>query len=363
MVLVAELSRGVDEMVAMNSQGSSSAPPLAPRRRHFRAEGAAASAGQGGQPLPPRAEPWAPRPKLWRQGKPSKMTNSQMAAALCPAVERLSPRLVHRAHLRWREAQMHDWVTVKCPGFKARPKKNIPPERLNALQKAFELMDSDDSGQIDFAELKMSMQALGFRNEEIRNTIKVGDVDGNGMLDFNEFVQLVEAATSTKRRGSSAHAAAAGSAGDSFPFALVADAVRINRLVDKYAPEVRESQPPFPPDPDARLPYRPATPTSAAPNRPSTSGGLSGRTPRAPPQCEQPQSSHQLWLRRAASSRRAATSHGSRLPPMRPPSRDQSPGADEPPRDPRAIPSLDLLDRVKTAPPSPRQRIAPWTAR
>mmetsp|Transcript_36243 Transcript_36243/g.95547 ORF Transcript_36243/g.95547 Transcript_36243/m.95547 type:complete len:324 (-) Transcript_36243:597-1568(-) len=188
---------------------------------------------------PPRkTEPWERMPRAWRKGKPSQMTNAQIADCISPARDRLSPRDFHRAKERLQNAQINAWVATYRPGRAARPKKDLSEERLAGLQNAFDLMDADGSGAIDFAELAAAMRALGFSGDEIRNTIKQGDADGDGMLNFNEFVHLIEATTS--RRSSTD----VGAEGDSFPFALVADSIRISRLIDGYSPVNRDQRPP-----------------------------------------------------------------------------------------------------------------------
>ena len=46
-------------------------------------------------------------------------------------------------------------------------------------------------------------QALGFSADDIREAIKLGDNDGNGQLDFNEFVTLVTRASSVSHSSAS----------------------------------------------------------------------------------------------------------------------------------------------------------------
>ena len=121
------------------------------------------------------------------------MSNSDMASCLRPACERLTPRALQLAQRKWADAQIHSWITTHCSALAARPRKSLNPERLEGLRMAFELMDADNSGQIDFKELATAMRALGFGVAEIRETIRSGDVDGDGQLDFME-VSLEHAA-------------------------------------------------------------------------------------------------------------------------------------------------------------------------
>ena len=60
------------------------------------------------------------------------------------------------------------------------------------LRETFDMYDADGSGDIDQSELKTLMAQLGFdlSDEELSNMVAEVDVDGNGEIDFDEFVQL-----------------------------------------------------------------------------------------------------------------------------------------------------------------------------
>ena len=60
------------------------------------------------------------------------------------------------------------------------------------LRETFDMYDADGSGDIDQSELKTLMAQLGFdlSDEELSNMVAEVDVDGNGEIDFEEFVQL-----------------------------------------------------------------------------------------------------------------------------------------------------------------------------
>jgi len=59
---------------------------------------------------------------------------------------------------------------------------------------------SECAGTIDAKELKVAMRALGFepKKEEIRKMIADIDKDGNGTIDFNEFLEMMTAKMSEK---------------------------------------------------------------------------------------------------------------------------------------------------------------------
>jgi len=64
---------------------------------------------------------------------------------------------------------------------------------MRQFKEAFELFDTDQSGTIDGSELKFCMQALGFDPSpyEIKEMLEKIDQDGNGTVEFEEFVDLL----------------------------------------------------------------------------------------------------------------------------------------------------------------------------
>merc|ERR1712028_143958 len=63
------------------------------------------------------------------------------------------------------------------------------------IKEAFDLFDTDGSGNIDSKELKVAMRALGFepKREEIKKLISEVDKDGSGVIDFPEFLDMMTA--------------------------------------------------------------------------------------------------------------------------------------------------------------------------
>jgi len=55
------------------------------------------------------------------------------------------------------------------------------------------LFDTDGSGSIDAKELKVAMRALGFepKKEEIKKMIADLDTEGNGVIEYNDFLDLM----------------------------------------------------------------------------------------------------------------------------------------------------------------------------
>merc|ERR1712031_150287 len=68
----------------------------------------------------------------------------------------------------------------------------LSDEQLDEIREAFSLFDSDASGMIDVRELKAAMRALGFevKNEELKMVTDI-DNDGNGTIEFSEFLQMM----------------------------------------------------------------------------------------------------------------------------------------------------------------------------
>merc|ERR1712205_146082 len=71
----------------------------------------------------------------------------------------------------------------------------LSEEQLDEIREAFSLFDSDASGMIDIRELKAAMRALGFevKNEELKKMVTDIDNDGNGTIEFVEFLQMMTA--------------------------------------------------------------------------------------------------------------------------------------------------------------------------
>ena len=67
-------------------------------------------------------------------------------------------------------------------------------KKMEDLRAAFEFFDRNGNGCIEPDELGIVMESLGYKasHSELRDMINEADVDGNRMIDFNEFVRLME---------------------------------------------------------------------------------------------------------------------------------------------------------------------------
>ena len=70
------------------------------------------------------------------------------------------------------------------------------PESMTALKEAFHIFDKNDDGYISKEELSQVMYNFGhvMSNEELDQMFGVVDKDGNGLIDFKEFLNLMNSA-------------------------------------------------------------------------------------------------------------------------------------------------------------------------
>ena len=81
--------------------------------------------------------------------------------------------------------------SLKKPPTTRRP--GLTDDEVEELRQAFDLFDTDGSGTIDPKELRAAMQSLGFetKNQTIYQMIQDIDKDGDGDIDFDEFLDLM----------------------------------------------------------------------------------------------------------------------------------------------------------------------------
>merc|ERR1711985_143676 len=78
-------------------------------------------------------------------------------------------------------------------GRAMKKKGALTEDQLDEIREAFGLFDNDASGAIDVRELKAAMRALGFevKNEELKKMVEDVDNDGNGTIEFAEFLSMM----------------------------------------------------------------------------------------------------------------------------------------------------------------------------
>ena len=71
--------------------------------------------------------------------------------------------------------------------------KELTEEQKQEIKEAFDLFDTDGSGEIDSKELKVAMRALGFepKKEKIQKMISDVDDDGSGTIGYEEFLKMM----------------------------------------------------------------------------------------------------------------------------------------------------------------------------
>ncbi|XP_065046224.1 calmodulin-1-like [Musa acuminata AAA Group] len=78
-------------------------------------------------------------------------------------------------------------------GLMAHKMKDIDSEE--ELKEAFKVFDKDQNGYISEAELRNVMMSLGEKltDEEVAQMIREADLDGDGQVNFEDFVQMMSA--------------------------------------------------------------------------------------------------------------------------------------------------------------------------
>jgi len=77
------------------------------------------------------------------------------------------------------------------------PKKKggLSPAQVEELKEAFNLFDTDQSGAIDYKELRAAIKALGLKvkMEELKKMVTDVDADASGSIEFPEFLTMMTA--------------------------------------------------------------------------------------------------------------------------------------------------------------------------
>ncbi|XP_044484484.1 calcium-dependent protein kinase 10-like [Mangifera indica] len=70
--------------------------------------------------------------------------------------------------------------------------EHLSVEEVEVIRDMFKLMDTDNDGKVTYEELKAGLRKVGSQlaEPEIKMLMEVADVDGNGVLDYGEFVAV-----------------------------------------------------------------------------------------------------------------------------------------------------------------------------
>ena len=79
-------------------------------------------------------------------------------------------------------------------------KNGLTEDEVLEIREAFDLFDTDHSGEIDVAELKQALMNLGIdtKNQTLQNMLADIDKNGNANIDFDEFIDMMTAKMSDK---------------------------------------------------------------------------------------------------------------------------------------------------------------------
>ena len=79
-------------------------------------------------------------------------------------------------------------------------KNGLTEDEVLEIREAFDLFDTDKSGEIDVAELKQALMNLGIdtKNQTLQNMLADIDKNGNANIDFDEFIDMMTAKMSDK---------------------------------------------------------------------------------------------------------------------------------------------------------------------
>lgn len=79
-------------------------------------------------------------------------------------------------------------------------KNGLTEDEVLEIKEAFDLFDSDKSGEIDTDELKQALKNLGIdaKNQTLANMMADLDKDHSGKIDFNEFIDMMTAKMSDR---------------------------------------------------------------------------------------------------------------------------------------------------------------------
>ena len=93
-------------------------------------------------------------------------------------------------------------TTVSKGGFDTKnyEKNGLTEDEVLEIREAFDLFDTDHSGEIDVGELKQALMNLGIdtKNQTLQNMLADIDKNGNANIDFDEFIDMMTAKMSDK---------------------------------------------------------------------------------------------------------------------------------------------------------------------
>ena len=98
------------------------------------------------------------------------------------------------------QAKQTTTVTKTSFDTKNYEKNGLTEDEVLEIKEAFDLFDTDHSGEIDVGELKQALMNLGIdtKNQTLQNMLADIDKNGNANIDFDEFIDMMTAKMSDK---------------------------------------------------------------------------------------------------------------------------------------------------------------------
>ncbi|XP_068913947.1 calmodulin-like isoform X2 [Tenebrio molitor] len=178
-------------MILKDKRRKTSKEDFAPRNRskarNKPADGHVAQKLQAGQRTPTHGSKNGP-PKT--PSKPSQKNAAQKGQPIKQAPAKAAAAAVNKTTKKTKKGKHHQHdliVTINLTEY------GLSEDQVAEFKEAFMLFDKDEDGTITMAELGVVMRSLGQRptETELRDMVNEVDQDGNGTIEFNEFLQMM----------------------------------------------------------------------------------------------------------------------------------------------------------------------------
>mmetsp|Transcript_34716 Transcript_34716/g.61073 ORF Transcript_34716/g.61073 Transcript_34716/m.61073 type:complete len:130 (+) Transcript_34716:990-1379(+) len=82
---------------------------------------------------------------------------------------------------------------VKSLSSPALDKSTLPAEYLEEMRGIFNMFDSTRAGRLNSSDIMRAMRELGedLEHDEVEDMLKIADLDGDGLISFDDFVNVI----------------------------------------------------------------------------------------------------------------------------------------------------------------------------